>query len=66
MKLTFKFIYCLTMSENSSFSISQWLKSLLELFNIFKRDSKEQINKNLMLNECDETYPTFFAGSFWY
>ena len=54
------------MSENSSFSISQWLKNLLELFNIFKQDSKEQINKNLMLNECDETYTMFFAGSFWY
>jgi hypothetical protein len=40
------------MSENSSFSISQCLKNLLELFTIF--------------DEEEQTYPMFFAGSFWY
>jgi hypothetical protein len=59
MKLFFIEIY---MAENSSFSISQWLKNLLELFNVFNQESH--------LNECDneyeQTYPIFFAGSFWY
>jgi hypothetical protein len=50
MKLFFIEIYM--MAENSSFSISQWLKTLLELFNEF--------------NEDEQTYPMFFAGSFWY
>jgi len=50
------------MAENSSFSISQWLKNLLELFNKFNQDPKEK----LILTEDEQTYPIFFAGSVWY